>query len=349
MGPPPRDRLGASLSTFRVILLGLFAGLLVAATIATTALYYGSDPAGSDIYYSWGEGARILRGENPYSRILGSDMLHNDKYPTYFPLFYLLSAATQGMGFREYPEWIGLWRIVFAFFDVGIIAILFWLPYRRGLPLLAAFAGAFWALNRWTLFELRIAQLDFIPIFFLLLSLALFEKRQRLSLLLFGVSISAKQIGIFLAPLYLIWAWRSAPEASRRRATIVAGATLAVIPLLLSLPFLVADAEGYLRSIFFSATRLPSSHFEAFSIDAELGLVGLWAKLPMLALMALVYGLALFGQVGRFTAALLVLSVFVDFNSVLYTHYLCWVVPLLPLAVSEYARPSPPVPAPAAA
>ena len=56
----------------------------------------------------------------------------------------------------------------------------------------------------------------------------------------------------------------------------------------------------------------------------------------MLGLMAIVYVYALRGRIGTSMAALLVMSVFVDFNSVLYTHYPCWVVPLLLLAASDH-------------
>jgi hypothetical protein len=41
-------------------------------------------------------------------------------------------------------------------------------------------------------------------------------------------------------------------------------------------------------------------------------------------------------SVGRYGAAMLVMSVFIAFNSVLFTHYPVWLMPLLPLAVGEW-------------
>jgi uncharacterized membrane protein len=68
------------------------------------------------------------------------------------------------------------------------------------------------------LFEIQIAQIDFIPIFFLLLALVLLERRSAAAMVLFGVSLAAKQIAIFLVPLFLAHAVRAAPAAGRTRA-----------------------------------------------------------------------------------------------------------------------------------
>ena len=65
---------------------------------------WGLESTEYDVYYSWVEGARLLEGENPYATILEGDMLENQKYATYFPLFYLLSAVSQLIGLRAYAE-----------------------------------------------------------------------------------------------------------------------------------------------------------------------------------------------------------------------------------------------------
>jgi uncharacterized membrane protein len=323
------------------------AALVVAATIAANVPFYGTADRNADIFFIFNDSRDVVEGRNPYARILDGDMRTNQKYPTYFPLFYLTSALTQWLGLRVFTEWLAFWRIVFAAFDVAIALLLLVVPWRRGLHLFAGFAALFWSWNRWTLFEILIAQIDFIPIFFLLLSLVLLERRLWLSLVLLGVSLAAKQIAIFLIPLYLIRVWQRAADDDRARLTALGLAAILAVPLLLSLPFLVWGAEAYLRSLLFSATRLPRSHFGASSVDAVFGLIGLSAKLPMLALMAIVYVHALRGRIGTAMAALLVMSVFVDFNSVLYTHYPCWVVPLLVLAACDHLAErehSPPAP-----
>jgi hypothetical protein len=107
-----------------------------------------------------------------------------------------------------------------------------------------------------------------------------------------------------------------------------------------SLPFIIWNAEGFFRSIIFSATRYATNHFKVASFDQLLAedvpnFVGIPAKLPMLFLMALVYIVALRHRMGRYAAALLILSIFVEFNSVLFRQYMTWIVPFVPLAVSD--------------
>ena len=59
------------------------------------------------------------------------------------------------------------------------------------------------------------------------------------------------------------------------------------------------------------------------------------AKLPMFFLMGLVFLIAIKRQIGIYTSTLLTMSVFVDFNSVLFLQYFCWIVPFIPLAICE--------------
>jgi hypothetical protein len=101
----------------------------------------------------------------------------------------------------------------------------------------------------------------------MVLSLGLFEKYRRTSLLLFGFSLAIKQIAIFLMPLYLIWEYQQSRSWQK---VFVAGLWMAVIPLLASIPFLIWNAEGFIKSIVFSATRIALDHFGAESIDVIL-------------------------------------------------------------------------------
>src|SRR5512144_813675 len=68
--------------------------------------FWSLDTVGSDTYYSWVEGRRILDGKNPYERILHGNMQENNKYATYFPLFYEASALLQRIGIRQYQPWL---------------------------------------------------------------------------------------------------------------------------------------------------------------------------------------------------------------------------------------------------
>jgi uncharacterized membrane protein len=269
-------------------------------------------------------------------------MRENDKYATYFPLFYLLGALTELLGFSTYKEWIHFWRWGFLLCNLGIALLLFIIVYRRGQVILALFSILFWLFSRWTLNLTTSGQIDFLPIFFLVASLALFERNQRLALLLFSFSLATKQIAIFLVPVYLIWIWQSSEQSAWKR--LGEGMLIMCsVPLVTSLPFIIWNAEGFFKSIIFSATRLAENHFKVDSFDQLVAegmpsFVGLPAKLPMLFLMGLVYIVAMRHMLGKYGAVLLILSVFVEFNSVLFRQYMTWIVPFIPLAVSEFSR-----------
>jgi hypothetical protein len=74
--------------------------------------FWPLDTVGSDTYYSWIEGRRIVNGRNPYERILHGNM-QRIKYSTYFPLFYEASTLVQLAGYRQYHVWITFFRYIF--------------------------------------------------------------------------------------------------------------------------------------------------------------------------------------------------------------------------------------------
>jgi hypothetical protein len=289
-----------------------------------------------DIYYSYLEGKRLREGKNPYARVLDGDMLENQKYATYFPVFYELSYASQKLGAQSYLKWIGFWKTVFIIFEFGIGLLLYVVLARRNLEWLGVFAAAFWFFNRWTLKVVEMSNLDFIPIFLMLLSLVLFPRKKWLSLFLFSLSLGFKQVAIFLAPLYLLWIWRSAVEKDRWKELVFAGLLIISVPLLSGLPFLFWNAEGFVKSILFSATRYASNQFEIPSVDQIMGWEGLPARLVMLALMAAVYFAVARGYGRKYFAPLLIMSIFLDYNAVLYSQYPAWIVPLLPLVFCDF-------------
>jgi hypothetical protein len=104
------------------------------------------------------------------------------------------------------------------------------------------------------------------------------------------------------------------------------------------------NAEGFFKSIAFSATRTSLNHFGADSIDSILNLNGLVARIPFLIMLCGVYFITWQKGLGRFGAAMLVMATFIAFNSVLFQHYPAWLMPLLPLTAGEWAKqvPEPP-------
>jgi uncharacterized membrane protein len=340
----PRGRAGgwtAAVPILVTCVLGVAAPLAAQPAPAPAASPAPSEPAaererGPDIYFVWRDGTRLATGENPYESILGGNMRENRKYPTYLPLYYVLVAGAHHLGVTEYRGWLRLWRAVVLVTHVGIALLLLAACWRAGYPVLGLFAALFWGLNRWTLYVVGVAHVDFPAILCLLGSLLLFDTRRRTSLLLFGLSLALKQIAVFATPLFLIWTWRETrPPEARLRATARAAGWIALVPGLVSLPFLVWNAEAFLRSVLFSATRDPESHITAQSLPAKIGLTGLPGRLPMLLLMGLVLWAAARGEVGRYLAVLLILVAFVDFNAVFYLQYMAWIVPFLVLAALD--------------
>jgi len=316
-------------------LVTILAVVVAMIAIRVNLRFWSLDTVGSDTYYSWVEGRRILDGQNPYERILHGDMDENKKYSTYFPLFYELSAFVQKLGIRPYQSWIDFWRYFFMAGNIATGLALCAIIYSKRTWSLALLALPFWYFNRWTLHSSATVALDFIPIFLLILSLGLFEIHRKASFILFGFSLAIKQIAIFLAPLYLIWEYR---QTRSWKSTLLAGVWIAIVPLLTSLPFLFWNAEGFIKSVAFSATRTALNHFGAESIDVIFNVSGLMARIPFLIMLFGAYFVSWQKSVGRYGAAMLVMGIFLAFNSVLFTHYPTWLMPLLPLAAGEWVN-----------
>jgi hypothetical protein len=323
--------------TRRVSLITSFLIVVLLILLAREVNFLIPEPAleNQDIYFSYVEGKRLREEKNPYARILEGDMRENQKYATYFPVFYELSYISQKLGLQSYLKWIAFWKIVFVLFEFGIALLLYAALARRNLEWIGVFAAAFWLFNRWTLKVVEMSNLDFIPIFLLVLSLELFPSKRWTSLFLFSLSLGFKQIAIFLAPLYLIWVFRQA-GSDKLKQTLKAALVIASVPFVSALPFLFWNAEGFIKSILFSATRFASNQFEIPSLDVITGWEGLAARLPMMALMLMIYVFAFMGKGRKYVAALLIMSVFLDFNSVLYSQYPAWLVPLVPLIFLDF-------------
>ncbi len=316
--------------------------LVVGAGIALYAYLWNSQSAMfKDIFFLHREGKRLLELKNPYIRVLRGDMLNNEKYATLFPFFYELSAGVQLLGLHDFLDWLTFWKMIFLFAYVGIALLLFWLAYKKGFTSLALFGAFFWLFNRWTILMIVDADIDFVPIFFLIGSLILLPRNDRMAFLFFGLSLAIKQISIFILPIFLIWAWQSA-ESDHIKYLLKAAVWIAIIPFITSLPFLIWNFEAFTKSILFSATRLAYAANKTPSLDALLDWGGLLGKMPMLLLMLLIYLHFWSCRVKPLTAALLVMAVFVGFNSVFFSTYMVWLIPFIPLAAYEVAQGPPP-------
>ena len=325
-----------------VILITAILALGASSALYVRSKFRGFDTIRQDIYYLYVEGKRIISGENPYTRVLEGDMRSNDKYATYLPLFYLLSSASQLAGYRTPRGFVKFWRYVFTFCSIGVGFLIFYILYRGKHPILGLFGALFWFFNRWTLNVAVIAHIEFLPILLLLVSLLMLKDKPGLSLFILGISLAIKHIAVFAVPLYLINIWHR-HKGNTLREMLIGIFLVMSVPVAVSLPFIIWNARGFVYSILFSATRDACGHFGVYSIDHVFGIGGITAKIPMLALIVLVY--CAFGrrEIGIYMAVLFVLSAFLFLNSVLFVQYMCWIVPFIPLAAynmidTNYAR-----------
>jgi hypothetical protein len=314
--------------------LALLASFLVLRTV------YEADVARrtyriEDIFFIWSAGNEIANGENPYSRIHDSDMLHNQKYATFLPGFYLIVSGYVALGHETFDEWLSLWRPVNFVIYLAIGAFLFFVLLTRSGLWLALLGSQFWLLSRWTVQIMYPSYIDALAIALLLVSMLMLPRFKRTSMIVFGASLAIKQIGIFVLPVYLLL------ESDTRKPlmwNLREGAInlfyVALIPFLVCLPFLIWDAKGLVLSILFSATRLPfGGGFP--SIDELLNYVGLVAKIPMILMMVLVYLLVLERRIEKFVAAMALFLTFASFNSVLFINYMAWFSAFVGLAIAE--------------
>jgi hypothetical protein len=313
--------------------LGVIVLVIAYLALRINMRFWPLDTVGTDTYYSWVEGRRILDGRNPYERILKGNMQENEKYATYFPLFYEASTLVQLAGYRQYHAWISFFRYTFLVCNLAIGLTLFLLTFSKRTWALSLLAVLFWYFNRWTLSASSSVALDFIPIFLMVLSLGLFDRYRKTSLLLFSFSLAFKQIAILIAPLYLIWEYQQSRSIKN---VTVAGLWIASVPVLSSIPFLYWNAEGFIKSLAFSATRDAETQFGSDSIDVVVAVSGLVARIPFLAILIGAYFAAWQKAIGHYGAAMLVMAAFIGFNPVLFTQYLAWLMPLLPLAAGEW-------------
>jgi len=316
-----------------VIAFSLVASICLLGMLIQVRLWPKGEDLNDDIYFTFLEGDRLLSGVNPYARVLEGDMRENEKYATYLPLFYYLSAGIQRLGLVEYAQWVAFWRLVFLIASSWIATTVFLEAWSTRLKAFAVAASLFWLFNRWTLHVSISADLDFLPLALLLTAWALLEKRPRAALVVLGTSIAIKHYGVFLAPLFLMSIWRTSthPKARIWKDLLLLGS----VPLIASLPFLFLEAEGFVKSILFSLNRNPMATGDLYSVDALLGWSGWAARIPMFGLIVLIYVAVWRGRLGAYASSLLVLATVTFFNSVFFTSYMVWIMPFVPLACLE--------------
>jgi hypothetical protein len=289
---------------------------------------------GEDIYYYWQRGGTIAHGNNPYTCALDNSC-NDHKNPGHFPLFYIFSAISQKMGLSQYSDWIAFWRIVFFGAYLGTALLIFLHLQKRNQQILGIFGAFFWLFNRWSLYVLRVAHVDFLAIFFLVLSVILLKKYRWGSTIIFGLSLAIKQVAIFMAPLYLIHFYLE-EKNKRWRKLIISAVAIGIIPALSLMYFILNNPSAVIKGLLFSVTRNSEADFGAPPLSHLLQAHGIlsvvWLAIPIL----LVYVIFWQKKISFSTASLGIFLVFIAFNTVLFNQYLVWFVPFVPLAMADY-------------
>lgn len=254
---------------------------------------HGADGDGEDIVQHWRRGGEILSGHNPYSCLQPNAVCSDNKNPIHFPLFYWLAAGTRAVGFDSYSRWLLVWEYVFFLFYVAIGGLLFGVLIRRGGWLLAFFGMLFWLFNRWSLYVLQVHHIDFIALFFFVWALVVLPRRQLWALFLLSLSIATKQVALPLVPIFFIYYWQTSRLPWRRRLGWGLLA-VAVVPVLITLPFFIDTPGAVLRGLLFPITRNTQADFGAPAFDAFIRNNGKSRNMVMFALMGVVF--AAFGQ-----------------------------------------------------
>ena len=298
-----------------------------------SSFYFDSE----DIYYEYQAAKELYHKANPYQRILQSNMIENDKYATLLPLYYYFLVFVRVFSHNEFDNFISNMRwVLFAFQSLG--GLLLYLMYRRENKKLLGFAvAAIYLFNSWTLETFLLLKQDLVSIALLLASLYFLGKKSRLSYFLYGLSLGIKHIGVFALPLFLI------PLIYKERTLreFIGDLIALGVPIILpAVPFLLADAPSFLRSMLFSFTRDSSGSIVRFGYErllvnySDSGLNGEPAELFLpripLAVATLVNFLLLVTKrMPKIYFVLTGILIFAVFNPVVFNQYIAWLPPLI--------------------
>lgn len=289
----------------------------------------------------------ILVGRNPYNRI-GNDLLRNKKYATLLPLYYFTLSGIMIASNFVFSQFINNFRtILFVFELVGGFFI--YLIFRKHkLKLLGFMACAFYILNRWNIDNIHDLKQDVIAIAFIMASLYFFNKKQRLSYLLYGMSVGIKHIGIFIFPIYLT------PLLFKERSVkdFLVDVGILLLPIVgPALPYLLDNPVSFIFSMLFSFTRAPVSNGTVpFGYDKILTMYNptglgfltipyyMLPRLPLIIFTLCNIYLLIKKAIPRSFYVFSALLIFVTFNPVIFDQYNVWLTPLFFYSITDFIK-----------
>lgn len=302
--------------------------------------------SGNDIGVEFKTAISIAKGVNPYARITVDDLLVNQKFATLLPTYYyfLLTIAH----FTDYvqDDYFEMFRLVIYSAQILGAIFLFKLFKSRGYSALGLIAVSFFLLNRWVIDNVSDLKQDSISLALLLMALYFFDKRTKLSFLIYGFSVAIKQISIFALPIFLITLYQKKLSLKQ---ILVTTAPFLIPTLLPALPFLLADFSSFFYSMIFSLTRAPATNSSiAFGYDKILVvfnptsygfLTPLFYLLPRIILFVLLLNIYIQTVLTKFKMSFAIFAsffVFAVFNPVVYDQYMVWVMPFVFYSLADH-------------
>lgn len=318
---------------------------LIVATILVHHLWglRGAERLSSkDIFYVWEEGKKIADGINPYARIIGKSLRDNNKYPAYLPLSYYFVAILDRLGVNSFTGFISVWRPLNVACHLGIGMLTFSIYNQQRKPFSGIIACSILLLGRWSAYIINVQHLEFAAILPILLAGQQLNRRPNFSALMFGLSLSIKHVGIILLPSFLLGlkAGLSSNSISNKKQILTYSMLALIIPLIISLPFLVNQPSGFLLNILFSTTRDFGDHGNATGTRMILtGVDG--TRMVMIALIIMNWIAQAKEKINFWFASTITLLIFLQFNAVIFAQYYIWLASFL-LISCAYLSPTTP-------
>ena len=321
------------MKTQRIVLFLLGIALIIATILVhhLWGLRGAEGLSGKDIFYVWEEGTKIADGVNPYTRIIGKSLRDNDKYPTYLPLSYYFIAMLNQLGIKSFNHFISIWRPLNIACHLGIGILTFSIYNQKRKPISGIIACSILLLGRWSAYIINVQHLEFAAILPILLAGQQLNRRPNMSALMFGLSLCIKHVGIILLPSFLLGL--SAGSSSKKRVfnrqqILTYSAVALVIPLIISLPFLLDQPSGFLLNVLFSTTRDFSDHGKATGTRMILtGVDG--TRLVMISLIIMNWIAQAREKINFWFASTITLLIFLQFNAVVFAQYYIWLTAFL--------------------
>jgi hypothetical protein len=303
-----------------------------------------------DIYYDYLAAKQLQNGINPYNKILGGNMIENDKYATQLPLYFYFLSLVIKISQNSFNGFLEMFRNILFWFHLAGGVFIYLLFRQIHKPLIGYCAAVFYMFNVWSVSSFVYLKQDMIAIALLVASFYFFRSKayRWVSYVLFGLSLGIKHIGVFVFPMYLTPVFFKEDSIKRFGLNMSLLLTILLIP---AAPFLIGNFQSFINSILFSLTRSPLGNEVIYGYNELLVKYNpsfntgtlfqqLLPRLPLFIASLLSLVLLLKKSIPLSAYFFLSILVFAIFNPVIYPQYITWVTPAALISLVDYIRNS---------